>query len=873
MSALRAALRISRRDALRAKGRTALIMVMIGLPVLAITALLTLSRTTDLTPREELPSRLGSVADAAVMAHMTTLPVDQDPAGRGGAQDPNKTGEPARWTTAEVARLIGGRAIPFYDYTADARIQDGFERVDLLEIDLRDRLAAGLRTPAEGRLPASPQEIAVTPALLERGVRVGGTLQLTRSGAPKRVVGVVEDPTRPGVMEVVGLYGSVLAKKTDPQGDGWLVDTPGPVTWEKVRELNHAGLRVASRAVIESPRGEQRDHARFQRDDWLWLAIAVLLVVTETVLLAGPAFAVGLRRRRRELATIAAQGGSPGHLRMIVLADGLVLGGVAALLGLALGIGTGAVAEPIAARWLDWRSGPVDVPWAEVLGVAALGLLSALVAAVAPAVQAARQSPARVLAGRLGEVRERPARPLVGLVLLGLGLGATVLLAFEPRWLMSVSGVRVLSGSRHELLVVAASTVVLFGLILLMPWLVRRTAPLAARLPLPARLSVRDATRHRARTVSAVAAVMAATMGAVTVGLAYTSTYTAEQKMNRIDAPEGTLTVQSDGLDAATWARLRAAVQEKLPGASLVPALEARDGAGHSMATMIETKSQECAGAACYGLSYFDVPIGDARVLALLQGRRDPQAAAALAAGKVVVFDPRLVSDGTVSLTMLRRSGDDQAGEKKLQVPAVVAQGAQPEQGGAVVPASVPAAAGLTTAERWIYVPAASAAAHVRDQRDLQRFNDHLQSVTTHTYTALAQDSTARKIATLLVAALAAAVVLVLGGTFAATGLAVADMRRDLDTLHAVGGRPLTRRLVVAAQAGYIAGLGALVGLVAGAVTGRSLSASMASTWGDSPVVVPWAFLAALVLGLPLLAALLAGLFTRTGTRPARRVA
>ncbi|AQZ69123.1 putative ABC transporter integral membrane protein [[Actinomadura] parvosata subsp. kistnae] len=871
MSALRAALRISRRDALRAKGRTALIMVMIGLPVLAITALLTLSSTTDLTPREELPSRLGSVADAAVLANPTTLPVEQEPAGRWGSQDPDKTGAPAHWTTAEVARLIGGRAIPFYDYTADARIQDGFERVDLLEIDLRDPLTGGLRRPAEGRLPATPQEIAVTPALLDRGVRVGGTLQLTRSGAPKRVVGVVENPTRPGVMEVVGLYGSVLAKKVDPQGNGWLVDTPGPVTWEKVRELNQAGLRVASRAVIESPRGEQRDYARFQRDDWLWLAIAVLLVVTETVLLAGPAFAVGLRRRRRELATIAAQGGSPAHLRMIVLADGLVLGGVAALIGVALGIGTGAVAESIAARLLDWNSGPVDVPWAEVLGVAALGLLSALVAAVAPAVQAARQSPARVLAGRPDEVRDRPARPLAGLVLLVLGLSLTVLLAFQPHWLMSVSGVRVLSESRHELLVVAASTVVLFGLILLMPWLVRRTAPLAARLPLPARLSVRDATRHRARTVSAVAAVMAATMGAVTVGLAYTTTYTAEQRMNRIDAPEGTLTVQSSDLDAATWARVRAAVQERLPGASLVPALEAQDGAGHSIATMIQTESPECASEECqhYGVSYFDVPIGDARVLALLQGRRDPQAAAALAAGKVVVFDPRLVSDGTVSLTMLPRTGDG-GPEKKLRAPAVVAQGAQPEQGGAVVPASAVTAAGYRTAERRIYVPPAG---HVRDQRDLQRFSDHLQSVTTHAYAGLAQDHTAQKLATLLAAALAAAVVLVLGGTFAATGLAVADMRRDLDTLHAVGGRPLTRRLVVAAQAGYIAGLGALIGLVAGAVTGRSLSASMAWMWGDNPVVVPWAFLAALVLGLPLLAALLAGLFTRTRAKPARRVA
>ncbi|MFB4267589.1 FtsX-like permease family protein [Nonomuraea sp. GTA35] len=857
MSALRAALRISRRDALRARGRTALVMIMIGLPVLAITALLTLSETTDLTVREELPSRLGSVADAAVMAHMTTLPIEQDPAGRFGNQNPDKTGPPARWTTAEVARLTGGRALPFYDYSTDARLQGGFDRVDLLEIDLRDRLGTGLRTLAEGRLPASPQEIAVTPALLDHGVTVGGTLQVTRRAEPKRVVGVVEDPTRPGVLEVVGLYGSVLADKVDPQGNGWLIDTPAPVTWEKVTELNRAGLRVASRGVIESPRVEVHEYVHTQRDDWLWLAVAALLVVTETVLLAGPAFAVGLRRRRRELAAVAAQGGSPGHLRVIVLADGLVLGGAAALLGVALGIGVGAVAEPIAARLLDWRSGPVDVPWAPVLAVAALGLASALVAAVAPAIQAARQSPARVLAGRPDEVRDRASRPLAGLVLLALGLGATIFLS---------------SGS--ELAVVTASTVVLFGLIVLMPWLVRRTGPPAARLPLPARLSVRDATRHRARTVSAVAAVMAATMGAVTVGLAYTSTYTAEQRMNRIEAPEGTLTVSVAGdVDEATWARVRTVTQERLPGASLVPALEAQDGDGRSMATMLQFESRECTGDCTqYGMTYFDVPVGDARLLALLQGRRDPQAAAALAAGKIVVFDARLVSDGAVSMTLLYRNG--QIGREAIRVPAVVAQGAQPDQGGAVVPASVLAAAGYGTAERRIYVSPASSGGHFRDRQDVQRFGGDLQSVAAGAYAALAEDHTGQKLMILLTAALGAAVVLVLGGTFAATGLAVADMRRDLDTLSAVGARPGTRRMVVAAQAGYIAGLGAVIGLMAGAVTGSALSASMASMWGqDNPVVVPWWFLAVLVLGLPLLAAVLSGLFTRTRMELARRVA
>ena len=61
-----------------------------------------------------------------------------------------------------------------------------------------------------------------------------------------------------------------------------------------------------------------------------------------------------------------------------------------------------------------------------------------------------------------------------------------------------------------------------------------------------------------------------------------------------------------------------------------------------------------------------------------------------------------------------------------------------------------------------------------------------------------------------------------LGGTFAATGLAAADMRPDLTTMAAVGAPPGTRRLVVAGQAGFIAGLGVLIGTPAGLLTGTA---------------------------------------------------
>ncbi|MGY1839540.1 MULTISPECIES: hypothetical protein [unclassified Modestobacter] len=61
----RLALRIARRDALRARGRSALVLLMVGLPVLAIVGGDTLYRTAETSAVEQLPTTLGA-ADARI---------------------------------------------------------------------------------------------------------------------------------------------------------------------------------------------------------------------------------------------------------------------------------------------------------------------------------------------------------------------------------------------------------------------------------------------------------------------------------------------------------------------------------------------------------------------------------------------------------------------------------------------------------------------------------------------------------------------------------------------------------------------------------------------------------------------------------------
>ncbi|NRQ33485.1 FtsX-like permease family protein [Nonomuraea sp. NN258] len=844
MSAFLAALRLSRRDALRFKGRSALIMVMIALPVLVITGVLTAAATTHVSPKEQLISRLGS-ADASVNAI-------------GGRVRQNKRGDitnygkrPAvRLTAAEIGALVGGRVIPYHVFTVHVWVDGGYDVANTLETDLRDPMAKGLRPLVEGRYAAAPGEVTVSPELRDRGLRVGGTIAVTRENRQLRVVGVAEHPTRPGLMELTGLPGT-LTPDTQ-RGTEWLADTAAPVWWSDVPRLNKSGLAVVSRAVIEEMTFSANLPGDTRTRTLAGIAIGVVLVVTETVLLAGPAFAVGLRRRRRELAMLATQGASPGHLRTIVLADGLVLGGAAALTGALLGIGGGALVERIAARQLNWGSGPIEVPWLPVLAVAALGLLSGLIAALVPASQAAGQSPVRVLAGRTGEVRDRAGLPVAGLALVVLGVGVTVFLA-----------------ERDQLKVAAGFVLVVLGLVAVTPWLVRATGRLARRLPLPARLSVRDAARHRSRTASATAAVMAATMAAVATGIAAYTVYEDEASRRALQAPLGTMTITTYGADDREWARVRAGAQRLLPGVNLVSGLEARDERGVSL-PLGPVLSEDCLDGCAGGLSFLDeFPVGDARLLAFFQGRTDPRAAEALAAGKAVVFHPGLLRDGRLAV-LARPTGGD-AEPKWFSIPAVLSTAADEGQSGAVIPASAVTGAGLKVAERKLYsaVPG-----------DAERLEHSLGALHERTRVDV-EEGHAGVIRAVLGALLGAALILVLGGTFAATGLAAADMRADLDTLSAVGGPPRTRRLVVAAQAGYIAALGAVVGLVPGVVMGIALIPSMVRTEAAGGILfvervpdiaVPWLYLAGLVIGLPLLAALLAGTFTRTRPSPARRL-
>ncbi|GAB3955962.1 hypothetical protein GCM10027614_66790 [Micromonospora vulcania] len=130
----------------------------------------------------------------------------------------------------------------------------------------------------------------------------------------------------------------------------------------------------------------------------------------------------------------------------------------------------------------------------------------------------------------------------------------------------------------------------------------------------------------------------------------------------------------------------------------------------------------------------------------------------------------------------------------------------------------------------------------------------------------------------LLLVLAAAAGLITVGAAGIATALAAAEGRAELATLAAVGAAPAVRRLLAICQAGVIAGLGSVLGIVAGLGTAAivlfSVNRQHATSWPmrePYPFLVPWPALGVLVL-VPLVAMLGAGLFTRARLPIERRL-
>ncbi|HEU4675337.1 MAG TPA: FtsX-like permease family protein, partial [Motilibacteraceae bacterium] len=530
-SGWRPALRIARREALRARGRSLLVLLMVALPVLGMTVADVVARTSQLDPAEQVSHQLGH---AQALVRFSGGQVMQSPDASASSSQWSgdlSVPDPAAQVRQAQAVLGGGYRLLTLSRQPSLPVatRAGRATMDYQEIAYDDPALAGHYEALAGRAPAAPDEVAVTPAVLRRtGSELGGTLRMLGPERTVRVVGVVGGPAvhaghdlsivgRPGALSGTSLEGFFLA------------DGP-PISWPQVLRLNDHGFTALSAAVLLDPPPDSEvplyngAGAPGRGNDLLLTAMvgvtALVLATLEVVLLAGAAFAVGARRQARALGLLTATGGSPADVRRVVLAGGVVLGLASGILGVTLGIGLAAVAVDVLAPRVGAEVGHFDVRPLELLVIAAVGLGTGVLAAVLPARSAARQDPVAALTGRRGQVRTPRRVPVIGVLLLAAGVAAaTVGSALAVASSTSVSPT---AGGRSWLvsgLIAGGAALVQVGIVVCSASIVGLAGRLGRFLPLASRLALRDASRHRGRSAPAVAAVSAAVAGSVAVGL------------------------------------------------------------------------------------------------------------------------------------------------------------------------------------------------------------------------------------------------------------------------------------------------------------------------------------------------------------------
>ncbi|MBO1415400.1 FtsX-like permease family protein [Streptomyces sp. FH025] len=951
LSAWRVALRIARRDALRAKGRSALVVAMVALPVLGVTGADVVFRSADLTPAEHAVRVMGqSAAELEMVERGSTILQTPDPEQGLIIRNPKdiaKEGTAPQYNAAqqrslnteptELARQLlpaGATLVPERPgpYTATSSTE-GLLSTRVSEADLTDPVWTGRVTLLTGRAPVSDHEAAVTTEFLKRsGLKLGDrTAVRGLESAPFTITGSYEYPGELSATELTARPGTLLDRlpKSPAPGGGssgdtgeithWLVKLPAGavIDWPKVVELNEYGFRMASRAVLTNPpaRGDvpyyveqdrhpDPDSGYFDQTRIVILATVIGMALLEIVLLAGPAFAVGARRSRRQLGLLAAAGGDRGNVRAVVLGGGIVLGITGAAIGLGLGVGLVALLRTQAEERSGRRFGHFALQPLDLTGILLVGLVTGLLAAVVPAVQAARQDVVAALTGR--DSLKPPSRRLAVFGLLMLGGGAALAL------LGGAAGV----GNR-SFAVLGGSALAELGMVALTPYLVGLFGRLGRWLSLGPRLALRDSVRHRARTAPAVAAVMAAVAGSVAVGVYSTSSEEQYRREYVASGPSGAVILGSGwmaGADGKLLPQMREAVERTIP--DLGPRADVRrvnykgdcvegglcgnigvnmpkearcpvhDGDrefGPGEADRILESDPRCQVDTRRGSPYGSLTAGDATLLHNLYGVSDPAAGKALAAGKAVVFDPRYVKNGKVAIEYSEPVDYSASGAPKkpvrteIAVDAVLADAALPAPGQAVISPETAARLGFTTTVTgavWLPATMPSDGANQRADGALAKITDHNVLTVERGYQS---DVGLVTLGLTVFAALVA-----LGAAGIATGLAAADSQRDLTTLAAVGAAPRIRRSLSGFQCGVIAAMGALLGVVCGIVPGvalRKVEGASSTYPGMSPeeiankaiVIFPWPTIAATVVLLPVLAAGLAALLTRSRISMLRR--
>ncbi|MFB9235423.1 FtsX-like permease family protein [Plantactinospora siamensis] len=670
-----------------------------------------------------------------------------------------------------------------------------------------------------GRFPAGAGEVAMTSSLARSyGLQPGD--EWTDDGAPRRLVGIVENP-----QNLLDDFALVAPGQVDrPDRTRVLFDATDDAV---------AAYRPPPGVSVQAPSPPALSPA------YVVLALAIFgLVFVGLVAVAG--FSVLAQRRLRALGMLSSLGATDRAVRLVMIANGALVGTVGALTGGVLGLVLWAGYAPRFSQHVHHRVAWAHLPWWLVALAMLLAVGTSVLAAGRPARSVSRLPVMAALSGR--PAHGRPARRTVvpGAVVLLAGL---VMIWCSGGW----------SGG-NDALQLGGLLAAAVGVLLLAPGGVAILAAVAARTPVASRLALRDLSRYRTRSGVALAAVSFAVFTAVIVVLLSTGRLADPVDYAGPNLPADQLLIRPDpgsetGLGAPAG-----------PDGAAGPADPGRAGRDERPGATPPRRDPATDAASVRAISGV---LGASDPLPLLdsgptlgQGLRGDPGTIWLATPQVLAhygIDPATIAPDTILLTsrhglagasgLVLFAGPDRP---PYQNPKVQRTGALPtgasqpnllltEYGARLLQLS-PVPAG------WlVQTPHPLIDGQINTVRQLA-LADHL---TIETRSGAASAGQLRTVAT------GGGILLALGVLAMTIGLIRGEAGRDLRTLAATGASSWVRRRITAATAAGLGLVGALWGTVAGYLVAIALfHQEFSQRLGD----VPLPELAATLVGLPLAA-------------------
>lgn len=402
------------------------------------------------------------------------LPLRDGDFGNASAVVKFKAQAPAQ-VSADVAALREANGYVEAVGHRSVEVQGVAETLDVRAQRPGNRLGAPMLALRQGRYPASAAQIALTDGAAEL-LRVDVGEELVFDGSRRRVVGIVHNPAdfddEFALASPIGFEPQSVAvfMESDFTGGG-MVRTTG----SQYSVMGRGGDDGALAAALS-----------------LLVSVILLLLIA---LVAAAVFAAVAHRRLRQLGMLTAVGATDKQLRLVMVANGVLVGGTAAVGGVVIATAVWIVSRPAFESMIGHEVPIVGARWWVVASCVALAVSTSTAAAWWPARAATRMPVVAALSGR--PPHPAPARRswLPAVVLLAGGVVSISLsVDFE-------------TGNANPWTLIGGALAVVAGVLLMSPLAIRGAAVAGRRAPIAVRLALRDLSRYQSRSGAALAAI------------------------------------------------------------------------------------------------------------------------------------------------------------------------------------------------------------------------------------------------------------------------------------------------------------------------------------------------------------------------------